>query len=175
MTLLKTVCCISANRYDDLRNYSNERSIYLAKLRDMIEGPWQKWELEQVDPAINSELNPSQVVTGSAWFECGSGISAECVATALLHLVHKLYIHLVDVSSLPEFAFIFMKWWKLEHERIFLFQVKDALREAAAYDVDPELSPAAQYMRKDMGVAGYKHLLSVGACANHVGCMACMR
>ncbi|BDA45408.1 hypothetical protein COCOBI_07-1950 [Coccomyxa sp. Obi] len=87
--------------YDDLRNYSNERSIYLAKLRNMIEEPWQKWELEQVDPTINSELSPSQV--------------------------------------------------------------KDALREAAAYDVDPELSPAAQYMRKDMGVAGYKHLLSVAS------------
>ena len=52
-------------RYDDLRNYSNERSIYLAKLRNMIEVPWQKWELEQVDPTINSELSPSQVVN---WF-----------------------------------------------------------------------------------------------------------
>ncbi len=50
------------------------------------------------------------------------------------------------------------------------FQVKDALREAAAYDVDPELSPAAQYMRKDMGVAGYKHLLSVGACLTSHSC-----
>ena len=55
-----------------------------------------------------------------------------------------------------------------------LIQVKDALREAAAYDVDPELSPAAQYMRKDMGLAGYKHLLSAGVwepllcTANHV-------
>ena len=41
--------------------------------------------------------------------------------------------------------------------------MKDALREAAAYDVDPELSPAAQYMRNEMGLAGYKHLLSAGA------------
>ena len=42
-------------------------------------------------------------------------------------------------------------------------QVKDQLRERAAYDVDPELSPTAQYMRTSMGVAGYKHLLAVGA------------
>ncbi|EIE20159.1 hypothetical protein COCSUDRAFT_57886 [Coccomyxa subellipsoidea C-169] len=87
--------------YDDLRNYSNERSIYLAKLRDTIEEPWQKWELNHVDPAINSQLTPSQV--------------------------------------------------------------QDQLRERAAYDVDPELSPAAQYMRSSMGVAGYKHLLAVAS------------
>ncbi len=42
--------------------------------------------------------------------------------------------------------------------------MQDQLRERAAYDVDPELSPAAQYMRSSMGVAGYKHLLAVGAC-----------
>ncbi len=54
-------CFDDLYRYDDLRNYSNERSIYLAKLRDTIEEPWQKWELNHVDPAINSQLTPSQV------------------------------------------------------------------------------------------------------------------
>lgn len=35
--------------YDDLRNYNNERSIYLAQLRHSIEEPWQQWELGQFD------------------------------------------------------------------------------------------------------------------------------
>jgi hypothetical protein len=35
--------------YDDLRNYDNERSIYLQQIRDRIETAWQKWELGQID------------------------------------------------------------------------------------------------------------------------------
>lgn len=49
------------------------------------------------------------------------------------------------------------------NEAVVLYtQVKDALRQNAATDVDPELNAAAHYMRKEMGKAGYKHLLSVG-------------
>lgn len=36
-------------RFDDLRNYDNERSLWLAKLRDSIERPWQQWETAQLD------------------------------------------------------------------------------------------------------------------------------
>lgn len=35
--------------YDDLRNYNNERSIYLAQLRHSIEEPWQQWEMGHFD------------------------------------------------------------------------------------------------------------------------------
>lgn len=35
--------------YDDLRNYNNERSIYLAQLRHSIEQPWQQWETAHFD------------------------------------------------------------------------------------------------------------------------------
>lgn len=37
------------HRYDDLRNYNNERSIYLAQLRHSIEQPWQQWETAHFD------------------------------------------------------------------------------------------------------------------------------
>ena len=37
------------HRYDDLRNYSNERSLYLAQLRRSIEEPWQQWESSHFD------------------------------------------------------------------------------------------------------------------------------
>lgn len=35
--------------YDDLRHYINERSLYLAKIRDRIEEIWQQWEMAQLD------------------------------------------------------------------------------------------------------------------------------
>lgn len=35
--------------FDDLRNYDNERSLWLAKIRDSIERPWQQWETAQLD------------------------------------------------------------------------------------------------------------------------------
>lgn len=41
------VCCCFC-RYDDLSNYVNERSLWVAKLRDTIEEPWQEWELGQL-------------------------------------------------------------------------------------------------------------------------------
>jgi hypothetical protein len=35
--------------FDDLSNYDNERSSYLQKVRDRIEGAWQAWELALLD------------------------------------------------------------------------------------------------------------------------------
>jgi hypothetical protein len=34
--------------FDDLSNYENERSLWLAALRDRVEAAWQAWELGQV-------------------------------------------------------------------------------------------------------------------------------
>ena len=51
------------SRYDDLKNYSNERSIYLAQLRDSIEGPWQAWELSQIDVEALKALSTDEVPT----------------------------------------------------------------------------------------------------------------
>ena len=35
--------------FDDLSNYTNERSAYLREVRERIEGAWQTWELSHVD------------------------------------------------------------------------------------------------------------------------------
>jgi hypothetical protein len=47
--------------YDDLSNYSNERSYWLAQLRDTIEGPWQAWELAQMDVDVYKAMTPDQL------------------------------------------------------------------------------------------------------------------
>ena len=58
-------------RYDDLKNYSNERSLYLAQLRDSIEGPWQAWELSQVDVEALKALSIDEVRCRPCVLACG--------------------------------------------------------------------------------------------------------
>ncbi len=48
--------------YDDLRHYTNERSLYLNKVRDKIETPWQEWELSQLDVEAIKPLNVKQAL-----------------------------------------------------------------------------------------------------------------
>lgn len=42
--------------YDDLRRYTNERSLYLRKVRDQIEEAWQEWEAAQLDVKAYQEI-----------------------------------------------------------------------------------------------------------------------
>jgi len=49
--------------YDDLRHYSNERSLYLHKVRDHIEAAWQEWELAQIDVAGLKKLDVKQALS----------------------------------------------------------------------------------------------------------------
>jgi hypothetical protein len=84
--------------YDDLRHYSNERSLYLSSLRQQIEAAWQNWELAQIDVAALQQVD-----------------------------------------------------------------VKDALIKRAAEDLDPPLSSESRYIREEMSVHGYCHLLAIAS------------
>lgn len=48
--------------YDDLQDYTNERSPYLYSCRDQIEAAWQKWELAQIDVAALQQLDVKQAL-----------------------------------------------------------------------------------------------------------------
>jgi len=84
--------------YDDLRNYTNERSTYLQKVRDQIEEAWQAWELAQI-----------------------------------------------KVESLQP------------------VEVKEALIERSAADVDPEPSADGLFFRNQVTEAGYRRLLAIAS------------
>ncbi len=84
--------------YDDLRNYTNERSGYLRIVRDRIEYFWQKWELAQFDIETLKRLD-----------------------------------------------------------------VKQALSDRAAYDLNPPLDENSRYIREEMSAAGYRHLLAIAS------------
>lgn len=82
--------------YDDLTHYTNERSLYLQKIRNQIETAWQDWELA--------------------------------------HLSVEAY-HDIDI--------------------------KQALLDRYAADLDPTLSEDALYLRKHMPFEGYRYLLAI--------------
>lgn len=48
--------------YDDLRRYTNERSLYLRAIRDTIEAAWQAWETAQLDLTTYSEIDVKQAL-----------------------------------------------------------------------------------------------------------------
>ncbi|MBF2064632.1 MAG: iron-containing redox enzyme family protein [Calothrix sp. C42_A2020_038] len=48
--------------YDDLRNYENERSLYLQQVRNTIETAWQQWELAQIDVNALQKLDVKQAL-----------------------------------------------------------------------------------------------------------------
>lgn len=48
--------------YDDLRNYSNERSLYLQKVRNQIEAAWQQWEYAQLNIETLKNLDITQAL-----------------------------------------------------------------------------------------------------------------
>lgn len=74
MLCVSRPCC----RYDDLSNYVNERSLWLAKLRDTIEEPWQEWEMGQL---LGSPDVAQGVAQGS--IEGYRGLSAQTLKEAL--------------------------------------------------------------------------------------------
>ncbi|PZV09141.1 MAG: hypothetical protein DCF22_19040 [Leptolyngbya sp.] len=84
--------------YDDLRNYANERSPYLHKIRDQIETVWQQWELDNFDLEAYKKLD-----------------------------------------------------------------VKLALLDRFATDLEPPLSTDARYMREQMSLEGYRYLLAIAS------------
>ncbi|WP_416666926.1 iron-containing redox enzyme family protein [Egbenema bharatensis] len=48
--------------YDDLRNYTNERSSYLRQIRDRIEDAWQQWEASHLDLSLYQGIDVQQAL-----------------------------------------------------------------------------------------------------------------
>ena len=77
------------HRYDDLKNYSNERSLYLAQLRDSIEGPWQAWELSQIDVDALKALSLDEVRRGWRALACGIAHVGAHIVTCKARMLRK--------------------------------------------------------------------------------------
>jgi hypothetical protein len=63
--------------YDDLRHYTNERSLYLSCCRNQIEAAWQAWELAQIDVPALQKLNVKQALIERAAADLAPPLSPE--------------------------------------------------------------------------------------------------
>ncbi len=63
--------------YDDLRNYDNERSLYLSSCRNKIEAAWQSWELAQIDVSALQQLDVKQALSDRATVDVDPPLSAD--------------------------------------------------------------------------------------------------
>ncbi len=65
--------------YDDLRHYTNERSLYLRTVRDQIEEAWQQWELAQLDITSYQGIDISQALRDRCAADVDPPLSADAV------------------------------------------------------------------------------------------------
>ncbi|ALF52518.1 hypothetical protein ACX27_06130 [Nostoc piscinale CENA21] len=63
--------------YDDLRHYTNERSLYLSCCRNQIELAWQAWELAQIDVPALQKLDVKQALIARATADLNPPLSPE--------------------------------------------------------------------------------------------------
>ncbi len=84
--------------YDDLQQYTNERSFYLQKVRNQIETSWQKWELAQLDVAALQKLNVSNALTERAAFDLNPPISEDS-RYLRQEMTEAGYQHLLAIAS----------------------------------------------------------------------------
>lgn len=84
--------------YDDLNHYVNERSIYLANVRDRIEAIWQAWELAQMDVAGIQQMDVRQALIDRAAADLNPPLSAEA-RFIREEMSHAGYCHLLKIAS----------------------------------------------------------------------------
>ncbi|MHC5599598.1 MAG: iron-containing redox enzyme family protein [Nostoc sp.] len=84
--------------YDDLQNYTNERSLYLYSCRDQIETAWQKWELAQLDVAALQQLDVKQALIERASADLNPRLS-ESSRYIREEMTEAGYRHLLAIGS----------------------------------------------------------------------------
>ncbi|MBN3889093.1 MULTISPECIES: iron-containing redox enzyme family protein [unclassified Nostoc] len=84
--------------YDDLRHYTNERSLYLHSCRDQIEAAWQQWELAQIDVAALQQLDVKQALIERASADLNPPLS-ESSRYIREEMTEAGYRHLLAIGS----------------------------------------------------------------------------
>ncbi|BDI18839.1 hypothetical protein ANSO36C_46410 [Nostoc cf. commune SO-36] len=84
--------------YDDLQNYTNERSLYLSSCRDQIETAWQQWELAQLDVDALQQLDVKQALIERASADLNPPLS-ESSRYIREEMTEAGYRHLLAIGS----------------------------------------------------------------------------
>lgn len=84
--------------YDDLRHYSNERSLYLHQVRDQIEAAWQEWELAQMDVTALKKLDVGQALSERVAADLDPPLSVDS-RYIVTQMTEAGYRHLLAIGS----------------------------------------------------------------------------
>ncbi len=84
--------------YDDLQNYQNERSLYVATIRDRIETDWQAWELSQIDIAALQQTDVQRALIERAEVDLNPPLSREAQFIRE-EMSREGYCHLLAIAS----------------------------------------------------------------------------
>lgn len=84
--------------YDDLHNYDNDRSLYVATVRDRIEADWQAWELAQIDVEALKQLDVKQALQERALVDLNPPLSPEA-RFIREEMDYEGYRHLLAIAS----------------------------------------------------------------------------
>ncbi|MBW4689497.1 MAG: iron-containing redox enzyme family protein [Komarekiella atlantica HA4396-MV6] len=84
--------------YDDLRHYTNERSLYLHSCRDQIEAAWQEWEIAQIDVTALQQLDVKQALIERASVDLDPPLSEDS-RYIQEEMTEAGYRHLLAIAS----------------------------------------------------------------------------
>ncbi|MCC2691588.1 iron-containing redox enzyme family protein [Nodularia sp. LEGE 04288] len=84
--------------YDDLRHYTNERSLYLCSCRNQIEAAWQNWELAQINVMVLQQLNVKQALIERASADLDPSLSEDS-RYIREQMTEAGYRHLLKIAS----------------------------------------------------------------------------
>jgi len=84
--------------YDDLQNYTNDRSLYIATVRDRIETEWQAWELAQLDVEVLKQVDVKQALIDRAEVDLDPPLSPEAKFMRE-EMSYEGYRHLLAIAS----------------------------------------------------------------------------
>ncbi|MBW4633929.1 MAG: iron-containing redox enzyme family protein [Iphinoe sp. HA4291-MV1] len=131
------------------------------------------------EPALKTEFEHTLAVAICAAYQNGaSNDAAHRFLQRILYRINRLSLFWYDDlryyinERSPYLHFcrdqIEMAWqeWEIGQINVAALQqldVKQALIERAAYDLDPPLSKDSHYIREEMNEAGYRHLLAIGS------------
>lgn len=84
--------------YDDLSHYTNERSLYLQKIRNQIEAAWQQWELSHVDAESYKLLDFRQALSDRYEADLNPALSDDAIYLRE-RLSFEGYRYLIAIAS----------------------------------------------------------------------------
>ncbi|BDA75032.1 hypothetical protein RIVM261_087250 [Rivularia sp. IAM M-261] len=131
-----------------------------------------------INPDIAKEFEFALATALTAAYDGAQDYQAHRFLQRILYRINRLYLfwyddlqnyenerslYLQQVRNSIETAWQKWELAQIDVESLQKVDVKQALIDRVAYDLNPEISEGSRYIREEMSVEGYKHLLAIGS------------